>query len=52
MDNEPLRIDQSLKDRVDAIEAMPRSERRKLGKKLGVKIPGSNRPYKKAHGSA
>lgn len=52
MPPEPLRIDQSLKDRIDAIEAMPRAERRKLGKKLGVKIPGSNKPHTNAHGSA
>ena len=47
MDNKPLLIDKKTKDKVDAIEAMPRKERRRLGREIGVKIPGSSKPYVK-----
>lgn len=45
---EPTTITKEQKDWLDNIEAMPRSERRKLGKKLHVKIPGSNKPFVRA----
>lgn len=40
----PTKITEKQKAEIDRIEALPRSERRKLGKMLKVKIPGSNKP--------
>lgn len=43
-DLQPLMVTKEQKDEIDRIESLPRRERRKLGKQLGVKIPSSNKP--------
>lgn len=44
---EPTLLTKEQKDNVDAIMAMNRKERRRIGKQLGVKIPGTNKSYEK-----
>ena len=40
----PTQINEEQKKEIDRIEAMPRKDRRKLGKQLNVRIPGKNVP--------
>lgn len=40
-------LSSELQEQVQAIEALPRKERRRLGRRLGVAIPGSNKPIRK-----
>ncbi len=45
----PTLISKEQKDGADEIMAMDRKERRRIGKQLGVKVPGSNKPIVYGH---